>query len=103
MRSPIDSPSHDDQEYPLPSVEAILAGTLALMTGHAQSACAGQRRLMSTKIVSNMALLAEHPHLSANFRCALEQLRGHWQRLEQPGCDASGKKPMWHAAPGTVQ
>ena len=39
--------THTDGEYEMPSVEALLAGTLALMTGHAQSACARQRGLMS--------------------------------------------------------
>lgn len=31
---------HEDEEHVMPCAEAMLAGTLALMTGHAQSACA---------------------------------------------------------------
>lgn len=31
---------HEDEEHVMPCAEAMLAGTLALMTGHAQNACA---------------------------------------------------------------
>mgnify|MGYP007091142374 CR=1 FL=1 len=51
-----------DEEYTLPSVEALLAGTLALLTGYAQSApdCA-HRPLMARKVVSNLFFHAAPP------------------------------------------
>ena len=58
-------PTHADEEYSLPPVEALLAGTLALMTGCAQhSGPVCQRELMVGKVVSNLTELAQHPALS---------------------------------------
>lgn len=70
--------THTDGEYEMPSVEALLAGTLALMTGHAQSACTRQRGLMAQKIGTNLCCLAQHPALSANFKAVVERMRAHW-------------------------
>lgn len=39
----------DCTEHTLPCAEALLAGTLALMTGYAQQADAGTRTLMATQ------------------------------------------------------
>jgi hypothetical protein len=91
------------EEYELPEVEAVLAGTLALMTACAQARCPSQRRLMMGRIVSNMALLADHPQLSDAFRCALGRLRCHWELLVE---DAPGNRPpgeILHPAPATLQ
>ncbi len=35
--------SHHNEEYTMPSAEALLAGTLALMTGHVQASCCAPR------------------------------------------------------------
>ncbi|MBY0468898.1 MAG: hypothetical protein K2Q07_07965 [Burkholderiaceae bacterium] len=70
------------EEYELPSMEAVLAGTLALMTGYSQALQAAQhpqqRVLMGSKIGRNIGLLAEHPQLSAAFRCVMQGLQQHW-------------------------
>ena len=71
-----------DEEERLPCVEAILAGTLALMTAHAEAACKVQRRRMAQKVELSLAGLAEHPALSLHFRLALSALTAHWQLLE---------------------
>lgn len=70
---------HADEEYTLPSTEALLAGTLALMTGCAQHAGpVRQRELMAGKVVSNLTQLAQHPELSAPMRSMLAKLSARW-------------------------
>jgi hypothetical protein len=71
-----------------PSAEALLAGTLALMTGHAQELEAGLRVVMARKISSNLFFLALHPDLSEAFRSALSRMRLHW--LAQMACTEGG-------------
>jgi hypothetical protein len=117
----------DDFEAELPSAEALLAGTLALMTGVAEHPLKGMqplkmRQLMAAKVVSNLFFLAEHPHCSAPFRAMLLRLRMHWQRVAGPDalracgdtqCDSSDGQctdsdapapgPHWHAPPARVQ
>lgn len=109
----------DDDAPPLPSAEAMLAGTLALMTGVVERAALaqplaahGQSLLMANKVRSNLFELAGHPHLSAGFRAMVQRLRGHWDRLALPAAgdgipaapDAADRtQPLWHAAPQRVQ
>lgn len=98
------APTHQEfgDEFELPCAEAILAGTLALMTAHAQADCAGQRHVMRARIVSHLGQLAGHSLLSPAFRTALGQLRGQWERLpDQHGTDC--EREAWHPAPGTLQ
>ena len=68
-------------EYHLPCAEALLAGTLALMTAHAQSRCPGHRGNMVGKIMENFAALTAHPAVSAPFRATLRHLQQHWQQM----------------------
>jgi hypothetical protein len=79
-----------DEEHELPSVEAVLAGTLALMTGYSQALLAElhpeHRVLMGQKIGNNLALLAEHPLLSAPFQSVLSGLQRRWAQMA--GCTA---------------
>jgi len=94
-----------EQEYHLPCAEALLAGTLALMTGHAQACCDNHRQLMNAKILSNLSQLAEHSILSPQFRAALWNLRSHWevmQRERTPAATASDPR-LWHASPSSFQ
>lgn len=96
-----------EEEYTMPSVEALMAGTLALLTGYAQSppGCA-QRPLMAKKLVSNLFFLSGHPQLSAPMQTMLANLRTRWQLelekdgpLLQPGAPSN----LWHGAPEAVQ
>ncbi len=89
-------------EYELPAVEAVLAGTLALMTGIAQTGRLAQRGPMIDKVIGNLVLLAGHPQLSMEFRCAVGGLRRHWERLSQHGPDPSAHA-LRHPAPGVLQ
>lgn len=73
-----------DQEYELSGAEAVLAATLALMTGHAQSACASQQTWMAHKIRTHLDLLYRHPGLSLELRRMIHSLHHHWQVLAGP-------------------
>ena len=74
-----------DEEHDLPPIEAVLAGTLALMTGYSQALLAElhpeHRVLMGRKIGNNLALLAEHPLLSAPFQTVLSGLQRRWAQM----------------------
>jgi hypothetical protein len=84
------------EEHELPSVEAVLAGTLALMTGYSQALQADlhpqQRVAMGVKIGANLDLLAEHPALSENFQRLLLGLRARWRLMSD--CTAQAA-PAW--------
>lgn len=96
-----------DESYTLPAVEALMAGTLALLTGYAQSAADCQhRRPMARKLVDNLQLLGQHPQLSAPMRILLGNLRTRWQiELARADTDAPAlpPAPCWHAAPHRLQ
>ena len=84
------------EEHELPSVEAVLAGTLALMTGYSQALQADlhpqQRIQMGVKIGANLDLLAGHPALSENFQRLLLGLRARWRAMSD--CTAQAA-PAW--------
>lgn len=83
-------PDGSSEELELPAVEAVLAGTLALMTGYSQALLAElhpeHRVLMGRKIGNNLALLAEHPQLSTPFQTMLGGLQRRWAQMA--GCTA---------------
>lgn len=93
-------PAHLDEEHVLPSLEAVLAGTLALMTGYSQSlqadASPGPRVLIGAKIGRNLDLLGDHPDVTDPFRRVVAGLRQRWMQmsactgLAAPGAQASG-------------
>jgi hypothetical protein len=73
------------EEHELPSLEAVLAGTLALMTGYAQALQADlhpeQRLLMGAKIGRNLEMLAGHLGTSEPFQRIALGLRARWQAI----------------------
>ncbi|MDQ7746952.1 hypothetical protein [Hydrogenophaga pseudoflava] len=97
-----------DEEYLLPSVDALMAGTFALMTGYAQAGAeCPNRGLIVKKLVSNLFFLANHPEVAPPMRCMLGNLRTRWQiLLEETGAHGS-REPvptaLWHTAPGALQ
>lgn len=97
----------DCTEHTLPCAEALLAGTLALMTGYAQQADAGTRTLMARKVVSNLFFLSGHPQLSDAFKTLMGNLRTRWQLEVEATSDAATlptvHSSLWHASPGAVQ
>lgn len=94
-----------DEEYLLPSMDALMAGTLALMTGYAQAAdTCTHRPLMARKLVSNLFFLANHPQVSPAMRCMLGNLRTRWQlTLEESAPQAPTPTATWMAAHDTLQ
>ncbi|MFT3780298.1 MAG: hypothetical protein QM772_18890 [Ottowia sp.] len=96
-----------DEEYALPGVEALLAGTLALMTGVAQAAPGGDSvGPMAAKIVANLGLLADHPSLSDPMRQMLARLVVHWQGVaHEQLADAPvlPERALWLRSPATLQ
>ena len=81
------------EEHELPSVEAVLAGTLALMTGYSQALQAElhpeHRLLMGAKIGNNLGLLTDHPMLSDGFRRILLGLQQRWMLMSACTADAA--------------
>ena len=85
-----------DMEYQLSRAEALLAGTLALMTGYAQACCDNGRQVMTAKIVGNLSLMIELPAFSPQFQAAVSHLRRHWQGLQTHSVDTAADRPPWH-------
>ena len=116
----------DTPDTDVACAEALLAGTLALMTGHAQACCDSHREAMARKIVVRLPCLGRQPGFTPHFRTMLANLHGCW--LRQAGIsdlvDAAGPMPsgapadasataapaaarppevLWHAAPEALQ
>ncbi|MDR7305025.1 hypothetical protein [Rhodoferax saidenbachensis] len=94
------------EEYTMPCAEALLAGTLALMTGHVQACCGAHREAMVAKIVSNLTALTEDPMLSPGFKTLLWSLRSRWldQSRGSPLAQLpSAERGLWHSSPEAVQ
>jgi hypothetical protein len=76
------------EDHHMPAVEALLAGTLALMTGYSQflqaSVNPAHRVCMGEKITRQLAYLAEHDGLSVDCRSVLRQLHERWSVMT--GC-----------------
>jgi hypothetical protein len=82
-------------EITLPCAQALLAGTLALMSAYAAPlADAGSapdcRLQMARKVVENLFLLREHPGLAPSMRAVVAKLQVHWAALAEvaPGSPA---------------
>ncbi|MDB5931578.1 MAG: hypothetical protein JWR60_3285 [Polaromonas sp.] len=128
INDPDIGPPHenDDQNsYRLPSAEAVLTGTLALMTAYARGCCDSHREPMMRKIIDNLLLLSRYSAASPGFRSATSNLRAIWltqlDQLHEAACgcapaDARGDLPVapwpaspgaqpafWHASPETIQ
>ena len=89
-----------------PSAEALVASTLALMTGHAQDCCPPHRLMMSTKVAGNLRELARHPDISNGFQAMAVNLQILWEQLlrdaltrTQPAPRQSEPAPPGQAAP----
>ena len=101
------------EEYDLPQAEALLAGTLALMTGYVQACCDNHRDAMGRKVVTNLQLLAQAEGLTPHFRTMLWSLQERWaQQCTAAGDDlqaraalsaAEQRRALWVAAPEAVQ
>ena len=106
------SSGHCDEEYSLPCAEALLAGTLALMTGYVQACCDSHRDAMGRKITANLQMLADAEGFTPHFRTVVWSLQGRWaqqgagQRADAANAALSAaeqRRALWLAAPETVQ
>ncbi|MDA8457010.1 hypothetical protein M4R22_19805 [Acidovorax sp. GBBC 3334] len=105
-----------DAEPGLPCAEALLAGTLALMTGYAHSERASDREAMGRKIAAHLQSLARMDGLTPHFRAMAGNLQNRWSRrlglglAEGPGAEAAAapgraelQRRLWHSAPEALQ
>lgn len=115
MHHPSDDPTQTpcDEEYSLPCPEALLAGTLALMTGYIQACCDSHRDAMGRKIVANLQLLGQADVFTPHFRAMAWSLQGRWAQqcatrsgnpaAQQALSAAEQRRALWAPAPETVQ
>lgn len=81
----------DDTALPLPSLDALVAGTMALMTSWADPCPdaridpAAQRSLLAHKVVSNLFFLQHHPHASEPLRRVMASVHQRWMGVAH-GC-----------------
>ena len=111
-------------EYALPCAEAVMAGTLALMTGYARCGCARHRQMMAEKAAANLLALAENQQLlsqlTGGFKAIVFKLHSQWLELVEAerrvltysSVDAVAQSNMsraeqsralWHATPEAIQ
>lgn len=93
----------------MPAAEALLAGTLALLTGLAQAGArdmpaAAHAEAMRAKVVSNLHALADHPGLSAPMRQMLLRLHSRWQaEMGVPADTRLPERALWLPSPAALQ
>ena len=74
----------DDADLPLPSLEALVAGAVALMTAWADPSpdaridTAAQRSLLARKVVSHLFFIQNHPCASAAFKQVMGNAHQRW-------------------------
>lgn len=89
----------------LPSIDALVAGTFALMTTwanpcpQAQLAPADLRRLVARKVVSNLFFLQHHPLLRPELRHCLARTHARWVGLLVPAAARTGYGLRWPHTP----
>jgi hypothetical protein len=106
-----------EAEFDISGLEAMLAGTLCLMSAYAHCHCsnegnsANNQGLISLKIISNLTCLQCQNGLSAEFRRVLAKVCDAW-RQHSLLAHSDGKTalslqatstPLWHSAPTAVQ
>lgn len=97
-----DEPNHY-AEYQLSCVEALVAGTLALMTRHAQAHDDSQRQFMTCKSARTCRSWRSTP-ASRRIRMMLGNLQTHWQMLQMRAAGHAGNAELsgTHPARGTL-
>jgi hypothetical protein len=110
------SESHSEiNEFDISGLEAMLAGTLCLMSAYSHhqaqnpSYIDSNQSLMGQKIVSNLTCLQCQNSLSPEFRRVLRQVCDAWRQhgLPQPKNQAQANsklnRALWHGQPDRVQ
>ncbi len=95
----------DGEVYELPGAEALVACTLALMTGYSQSLQAdlhpSRRVVLGDKIGRQLALIAGRRDLSDPFRRIVAGLQRHW--VAMAACTAASAPDAAGAAGGAAR
>jgi spore coat protein CotF len=102
-------------EFDISGIEAMLAGTLCLMSAYSHhqahnALCINATQsLMGQKIISNLTCLQCQNNLSPEFRRVLSQVCDSWRQhgLSQPKNEAQApselNRALWHGHPDRVQ
>jgi hypothetical protein len=100
-------------EFDISGLEAMLAGTLCLMSAYSHGNCNNDNTqdLIGLKIISNLNYLQCQNSLSEEFRLVLSKVRESWQQHGQllgqtPGqifSPAAAPTSRWHQAPAVLQ
>ncbi len=114
MKAEINLNAQDN--YHILKAEALLAGTSALMTAHAQCTCPktmSNKDLMAKKIITNLSQLVTHEHLTEQFSKVMANLCNMWiafDARQQSAESADRAAPvviqntsLHHAAPVVLQ
>lgn len=73
--------ANQDEEYLLSEQEAVLAATLALMTGFAHGCCPAHKGPIAAKVADQLSALVhsmQGPQLSCDMQALLLRLRSRW-------------------------
>lgn len=79
--------AEESQALPVPDLDALVAGTVALMTAWADPCPQARlprdalRRLLARKVASNLFFLQHHPGARPALRQSLAQAHAHWVGL----------------------
>ena len=100
-----DMPEADSTfEFVLGNPEALLAGTLTLMTALVQGCCEEHRPVMRRKVIANLAELERHAALSQPFRAVASHLQQHWFALEAGEAPSRvGDRRLWQDPSTAIQ
>ena len=107
MNTDVEKNAHGS--YELQSVEAVMAGTFALMSAYAHCTCHNNKDLMAHKIVWNLSQLSNCIGLSAQFRSVLANMCGMWQNyIEVQSTSARSvadedEVRLWHSPHSAMQ
>lgn len=106
----------EQHSYHILKAEALIVGTLALMTAHAQCTCPkamSNKNLMAKKIVANLSQLLANENLTEQFRKVMGNLCNMWVAFDagQQGVGSAEKAAVTaiqnnlshHAAPAALQ
>lgn len=103
--------SGDVDEFDISGLEAMLAGTLCLMSAYSHCNCDNKTNqgLIGMKIVSNLSYLQYQNTLSPEFRRVLGKVCDSWRQHSLPPSPAQNRQsnpalpPLWHAEPNVMQ
>lgn len=93
-------PRFDDPDPDvMPCADALVAGTVALMTtwadpcSHSRLAPREQRALIARKVVSNLYFLRQHPALCPELRQVMAMAHERWSALAQSAQEPLADEP----------